>query len=165
MTLANLTPEDWTALAGVPEGACTLEGWPADQRARLAEAGVIRSWGTITDRGLGVIAAARVLVKSEQEAAAEVERLSAMFRPAPFDLQIITRRVEGSEQHAGEIPPAVWAAVEARARRWGITMRPEPEGRPYLDTLTNPADGLAPEYEYVGGREVEPDWRKDRRGY
>lgn len=62
MNLNKLTADDWRALAAVPEGACTLEAFDESRRLRLVDAGIIRTWGTITDRGQGVIAAARVLM-------------------------------------------------------------------------------------------------------
>jgi hypothetical protein len=63
MTLDELNPDDWRALAGVPEGATKIEGLDEAAYERLDAAGIVYPLAAyITRYGQGVIAAARVRV-------------------------------------------------------------------------------------------------------
>ena len=63
MNLDELNPDDWLALADVPEGATKIEGLDEAAYERLDAAGIVYPLAAhITRYGQGVIAAARVLM-------------------------------------------------------------------------------------------------------
>lgn len=109
MTLDKLTPEDWAALASVPEGATKVSGLDEATHERLDQTGITHPFDTrLTSFGRGVIAAARVLVGREPDMREREAR-----RVLEAEVQRLRERIEDLEHEAIAAASGAWAAIAA----------------------------------------------------